>query len=392
MREALIDTQAITDNVRHLKHLAGVPEFIAVVKADGYGHGAVRAAQAAVRGGATRIGVADIQEALSLVRAGVCDVPVLAWLHQPEQRFEDAVRAGIEIGVSSHPQLEAAATAAGDGSRARVHIKLETGLGRGGASPADWPSLFTRAREHQVAGRIQVVGLFSHLSGASRHDDLAQVEQFEQGIDIALLTQLDPPLLHLAATAATISLPEARFNTVRVGIGIYGLSPFSDRSSHDLGLRPAMTLRAPVAAVRRVQAGQGVSYDYTYRAPKETTLALIPLGYADGIPRQASGVGRVAINGHSYRTAGRIAMDQFVIDIGDNPVEVGDIATIFGDAREGVPSVDDWAAAANTINYDILVKIGARVTRSTSLAKTVVEEIVPTHVATAPSVTAKCSR
>jgi alanine racemase len=363
VREALIDTSAIAENVRHLKRTAGVAEFIAVVKADGYGHGAERAARAAIAGGATRIGTADLDEALTLIHAGITEVPLLAWLHTSTEGFEEAAAAGIEIGVSSLKQLDAAASAARNGRPVAVHIKLETGLGRGGAAPDTWPVLFAQARRQQDDGRIHVVGLFSHLSGASQSDDLEQVRVFEHAIQLARQARLNPPLLHLAATAATISLPEARFTAVRVGVGIYGLSPFSDRTSADLGIRPAMTLRAPVVAVRRVGPGHGVSYDHTYRTSGETTLALVSLGYADGIPRQASGRGPAVLNNLHYTVAGRVAMDQFVIDVGDDPVQVGDAVTLFGNPALGLPSADAWAEVAGTINYEIVTRIGARVRR-----------------------------
>ncbi|MGP6176273.1 alanine racemase [Microbacterium sp. A196] len=362
MREAIIDTSAIIANVRHLMQIAGTAEFIAVVKADGYGHGALRAARAAVAGGATRIGTADLGEALALAGHGL-EVPLLAWLHPPGRSFEDAAAASIEIGISSHQQMEASASAATGRRPTGIHLKLETGLGRGGAAPAEWPALFARAKQLENTGLVRVLGLFSHLSGTSPDDDLEQVRVFQQGIDLAHLAGLDPPLLHIAATAATISLPEARFNAVRVGLGIYGLSPFAGTPSVELDLYPAMTLRAPVSAVRRVPAGQGVSYGYDYRTTRATTLALVPLGYADGIFRHASGRVPVLVGGRRYRVAGRIAMDQFVIDVGDDPVDVGDPVTIFGDPASGAPSVAEWADAAGTINYEIVTRVGARVCR-----------------------------
>jgi len=350
MREAIINTNAITENVRCLKKLAGVTEFIAVAKADGYGHGAADTARAAIKGGATRIGTADLHEALALVRQGITGVPLVAWLHPPKTSFEDAAAAGIEIGISNHEQLEAAA-AAREAVPTSVHIKLETGLGRGGAASETWPGLLTRAWELQELGRVRVVGLFSHLSGTSREDDLEQLSRFENAIDIAHRARLDPPLLHLAATAATISLPETRFNAVRVGLGIYGLSPLTCHSSADLGLRPAMTLRAEIAAIRRVGVGQGVSYDYTYRTRRPATLALVPLGYADGIPRQASSAGHVTLNGRRYQVAGRVAMDQFVIDVGDDPVSVG--GSPLRDSKRSRPSSGGPSGSASSLRSSL---------------------------------------
>ena len=187
---------------------------------------------------------------------------------------------------------------------------------------------------------------------------------FERGVALAASFGVTPDLLHLAATAAALRVPEARFTMVRLGIGIYGLSPFADATASDLGLTPAMTLRGRVAAVQRVRAGSGVSYGYDYRVPSDTTLALVPLGYADGVPRLASNGGRVRIGDETFSVSGRVAMDQFMVDIGDNRVAVGDEVVLFGDPLVGVPSADEWAAAAKTINYEIVTRIGSRVRRS----------------------------
>lgn len=360
-REATINTDAMTHNIRHLKGVVGVEHIVAVVKADGYGHGAVQAAHAAIAGGADWLGTADLTEAVALRDAGIT-APVLCWLHGPDTDFTPAGPVGIDIGVSSLEQLERAADAAGD-VPLQVHLKLDTGLSRNGLDAADWSRAFARAVELEQLGRIHVRGIFSHLSNASDDDDRAAAAEFADGVRAAQEHGLAPDLIHLAATAAAIRLPETRFNTVRIGIGLYGLSPFDDADAADLGLIPAMTLRAAVAAVRRVPAGKGVSYSYTYRAPGDTTLALVPLGYADGIPRQASNAGRVAIGGHQHEVAGRIAMDQFVVAVGDSAVAAGDDVVVFGDPTTGVPSATDWANAAGTINYEIVTRIGARVQR-----------------------------
>lgn len=361
MRETLIDTAAITENVRHLRRLTD-SEVIAVVKADGYGHGAVRSAIAALAGGATRLGVADVSEAIALRRAGI-DAPVLAWLHAPGASFVEAAGLGIELGISSFDQLVAAASAATADRAVGVHLKVETGLGRNGIAPADAPVVFAEAARLERIGKLRVVGIFSHLSNTSADDDRAALSRFQEALALAARLGLTPPLTHIAASHAAIDLPEARLGCVRIGIGMYGLSPFADRSSADLGLRPAMTLRAAVAAVRRVPAGQGVSYGYTHRTDADTTLALVPLGYADGVPRAASGSGAVRIGGETFPVAGRIAMDQFVVDVGDHPIAVGDEALLFGDPTLGAPPVEAWADAANTINYEIVTRIGPRAVR-----------------------------
>jgi alanine racemase len=361
MREATIDVGAIEANVRHLRRLVGV-EVIAVVKADGYGHGAARSAAAALAGGATRLGVADVAEGLALRRAGI-DAPILAWLHAPGASFGQAVESGIEIGVSSYDQLQAAAAGATFDRPAAVQLKLETGLGRNGIAPQDYRVVFAEAARLERIGKLRVVGVFSHLSNASAEEDRAALRLFEDGLAAAAGLGLAPRIRHLAATQAALSLPETRLNAVRLGIGIYGLSPFPGRTSADLGLRPAMTLRAAVAAVRRVPAGHGVSYGYDYRTSTESTLALVPLGYGDGVPRQASGAGPVVIGGRAFRVSGRIAMDQLVVDVGDHPVAVGDEAVLFGDPTLGAPPASAWADAAGTIDYEIVTRVGPRVPR-----------------------------
>ena len=218
-----------------------------------------------------------------------------------------------------------------------MHLKVETGLGRNGLAPAEQRVVFAEAARLERLGKLRVVGIFSHLSNTSEADDRAALARFEDALVAAASLGLAPPLRHLAASHAAIALPEARFGCVRLGISMYGLSPFDDRTSADLGLRPAMTLRGAVAAVRRVPAGQGVSYGYRHRTQAETTLALVPLGYADGVPRGASGAGPVRIGGRTFTVAGRIAMDQFVVDVGDHPVAVGDEVVLFGDPTLGAP-------------------------------------------------------
>lgn len=369
-REAVVDLGAITRNVEHLRSSIGTPHTMAVVKANGYGHGAIESARAALAGGADWLGVADIDEALALRAAGI-DAPVLAWLHDPDADFAPALAAGIDIGVSSLQQLEAVADAAArlsagrrDALQASVQLKLETGLSRNGASEPEWRALFERARELEQAGGLTVRGIFSHLANTSPEEDALAADRFDRGVAAARAAGLTPQLLHLAASAAALRLPRARYSMVRLGISIYGLSPFDDCTSAELGLTPAMTLRGRVAAVRRVPANSGVSYGYTYRTSEETTLVLVPLGYADGVPRAASNAAPVTINGVRAQVSGRIAMDQFVVDVRDSRVEVGNEAVLFGDPGTGAPSADDWARAAGTINYEVVTRIGPRVPRT----------------------------
>lgn len=360
MRQARVDLGAIAGNIGVLKAAVRTPLTMVVVKSNAYGHGAVPVARTAVDSGADWLGTASIEEAVELRAAGI-GAPILAWLHDPGASFHAAIAAGIDLGVSYPDQLERVAATPG---RARVQLKVDTGLGRNGSAPDEWERLFAAASAHQSAGRIEVTGLWSHLANAGEAADLDQVAEFERAIALAHEAGLDPELLHLAATAGALRVPAARFGMVRLGIGAYGLSPFDDASSADLGLRPAMELSAVVASVKRMPAGTGVSYGHDYRAGASSTLALVPLGYADGVPRHASGRGTVSIGGTIHTIAGRVAMDQFVVDVGDTGVRVGDRAVLFGDPATGVPSAEDWAAAAGTINYEIVTRIGARVERT----------------------------
>ena len=364
-REAVIDLAAIRHNMAHLRQLVGTPHAMAVVKANAYGHGAVPVARAALAGGADWLGVADIDEALALRDAGI-DAPILAWLHDPDADFSAAIGDDVTVGLSSARQLQQVADAAAElGRAASVHLKLETGLSRNGVHENDWAEVFVLAAALERVGLLRVDGVMSHLANASAFEDQQALECFERGVAAARAAGLTPTLVHLASSAAALRMPAARFSMVRLGITLYGLSPFDDAASADLGLIPAMTLRGRVALVRRVNAGAGVSYDYLWRAPHDSTLVLVPLGYADGIPRQASGAALVHIHGENYPLVGRVAMDQFVVNLGaDNPgVAVGDEVVLFGDPTTGAPSATDWANAAGTINYEIVTRIGHRVTR-----------------------------
>ncbi len=361
-REARIDLGALAANLAVLRRLVAPSLVMGVVKADGYGHGAELVARALSEAGAEWLGVADIEEGLALRRAGIV-TPMLAWLHGPDADFAPAVAAGIDLGISSLDQLERAAAASGGLGRAMVHLKVDSGLSRNGIAPAERGAVLARAAALQAGGRIHVRGIFSHLSNTSAADDDRQREVFDQAVAEAHAAGLSPELRHLAATQAAVERPGLRFELVRIGIGLYGLPAAESMDAAAIGLRPVMQLSAAVAAVRRVPAGTRVSYGYTHRTEHETTLALIPLGYADGVPRAASGRGMVAINGRSCPVVGRIAMDQFVVDVGEGRVAVGDRAVLWGDPADAVPSAQSWAAAAGTIGYEIVTRVGPRVPR-----------------------------
>lgn len=359
MREALVDVAAIAANVESIRaQVDGHPAMV-IVKANGYGHGAVPAARAALDAGAAWLGVVDLDEALTLRSAGIT-APLLAWIHDPAANFALAVESGIDLGVNYAEQLERVAATPGVPV---VQFKVDTGLGRNGLAEQEWEPVFARAAELERLGRIRVRGIFSHLANAGAENDARQLALFEAALGVARAAGLSPELVHLTATGGALELPGARFDLVRIGIGAYGLTPFEQGEQLPVSLRPAMQLSGSIVSVKRVSAGSGVSYGHTYVTAAETTLALVPLGYADGIPRHASNAGPVSINGVTYRVCGRIAMDQFVVDVGDAVVIPGDRAVLFGDPATGVPSADDWAAAAGTINYEIVTRIGPRVTR-----------------------------
>ena len=365
---AEVDLDAIRNNVAELRQRAGAADVMAVVKADGYGHGMLPSAKAAVEAGASWLGVAFIDEALELRAAGV-DVPILAWLLDEQADVASAVAADVDLSVSAEWSLAAVAAAAqASGRVARIHLKADTGLARGGASGADWPALVEAAAKQQADGLVDVVGIWSHLAHADapQHPTIdRQRSLFVQAINVAARAGLQPQVRHLANSAATLVLPQTHFDLVRPGIAVYGLSPGPDvGTAAELGLRPAMRLRARVALVKKVEAGQGVSYGHRYTTTAPTTLALVPVGYADGIPRHATNVGPVQINGKRYLVSGTVCMDQFVVDVGDNAVSVGDDVVLFGPGDNGEPTADDWAAAIGTINYEVVTRIGPRVPRS----------------------------
>lgn len=361
--EAVVELGAIRDNVALMK--AGTPaELMAVVKADGYGHGLLPSARAALAGGATWLGTAIVDEAVALRAAGIT-VPILSWLWTPGEgdTIRRALDADVDLSVSNQWQLDIVLAAARErGMTARVHFKIDTGLSRNGCYVDDWPDLVAAAAKAQAAGEIAAVGIWSHFAYADApgHPTIAkQVVAFRDALEVAARAGVEPQLRHLANSAATLTLPEAHFDLVRPGIAVYGLSPVAET----YGLTPAMTLRAAAAGVKRVRAGEGVSYGHEYTTTRETTLVLVPLGYADGVPRHAGNVGPVWVNGERFTIAGRVCMDQIVIDVGDLDVAPGDPVVLFGPGRDGEPTAQDWADAIGTIHYEIVTRVGPRVAR-----------------------------
>ncbi|MEO9139896.1 MAG: alanine racemase [Jatrophihabitans sp.] len=362
--EAVVDLSAISANVATMKSATSA-ELMAVVKADGYGHGLVPAARAALAGGATWLGTAIIDEALALRAAGI-DAPILSWLWTPDdaETVTRAIEAGIDVSVSSQWQLDAVRSGVRtSGSTARIHLKIDTGLSRNGAYVDDWPDLVATTATAQAAGEVEVIGIWSHFAYADEpgHPTIArQIDALTDAVAVAARAGVEPPLKHLANSAATLTLPAAHFDLVRPGIAVYGLPPVPG----DFGLTPAMTLRAGAALIKRVRAGEGVSYGHEYVTDRETTLVLVPLGYADGVPRHASRIGPVWINGERFTVAGRVCMDQIIVDVGDLAVAPGDEVVLFGPGGRGEPTAQDWADAAGTIHYEIVTRVGPRVRRT----------------------------
>jgi alanine racemase len=365
--QARVDLDAIRANVRSLRAAAGSAAVMAVVKADGYGHGMLPVARAALSAGASWLGVAVLEEALR-VRATGLDCRVFCWLAAPGEDFAAAIAVDVDLSASAPWAVDQiAAGARSVGRTARVHLKVDSGLGRGGATAAEWSKLVEVAAKEQAAGTIEVVGVWSHLACADepeRPQNAAQVAAFSAAVEVAERAGLRPEVRHLANSAGTVGIPATHFDLVRPGIAVYGCSPSpSVGDSASFGLRPAMTLVARLAHVKRVPAGHGVSYGHTYVTERQTTLGLVPIGYADGIPRAAGNRGPLWAAGARRRIAGRVCMDQFVVDLGDDPASVGDEVVLFGTGEAGEPTAQEWAEDIGTISYEIVTRIGERIPR-----------------------------
>ncbi|WP_443062604.1 alanine racemase [Streptomyces sp. NBC_00390] len=364
---AEIDLAALRANVRVLRDRAPHAALMAVVKSDAYGHGMVPCARAALQAGATWLGTATPHEALTLRAAGITS-RIMCWLWTPGDPWREGIEADLDMSVSALWALTEVTAAARDAGRpARIQLKADTGLGRNGCQPADWPELVAAARSAEDAGLVRVTGLWSHFACADEpgHPSIAaQLNVFRDMVTYAEKAGIEPEVRHIANSPATLTLPDAHFDLVRTGIAMYGVSPSPELGTPaDFGLRPVMTLAASVALVKRVPAGHGVSYGHHYVTSDETTLGLIPIGYADGVPRHASGRGPVLVGGSWRRVAGRVAMDQFVVDLGGQQVPEGSEAVLFGPGDRGEPTAEDWAQAADTIGYEIVTRIGTRIPR-----------------------------
>jgi alanine racemase len=365
--EALIDLPAITGNVAELRRRIPGPQLMAVVKADGYGHGMIPAARAALDGGAEWLGVVHVHEALALRRAGIT-ARVLCLTGVPGAAHLEAVLEGIDLAVDSVPLLTEIAAAAGKGSRpARVHLKADTGMARGGATAAEWPALVAAARAAEAAGQVVIVGIWSHLACADLpgHPSIAaQVDRFTEAVAVAEAAGARPEVRHLANTAAAITRPDTWFDLVRPGGAVYGLATLPRGAPG--WLRPAMTLRTWLVLAKQVPDGTPVSYGHRYTTTGESTLGLIPLGYAEGIPRHASGAVPLLARGRRRVIAGTVCMDLSVLDFGPEPAQAGDEVVLFGPGDHGEPTAQEWADALGTVSYEIVTNVAGRVARTYS--------------------------
>jgi alanine racemase len=365
--EAVVDLGAIAHNVRILREHAGSAQVMAVVKADGYGHGATAVARTALAAGVAELGVATISEALALRTDGIT-APVLAWLHTPGTDFDTALDADVGIGITSLRQIDdLLAAVARTGRTAEVTIKVDTGLNRNGVGMAEYPAVLAALARAVADDAIRVRGIMSHLASGDEPDhplnDL-QAQRFTAMLAEARSRGVDFEVAHLSNSPSTMTRPDLGFDMVRPGIAVYGLSPIPERG--DLGLRPAMTLKCAVAMVKSVRAGEGVSYGHTWTAAVDTTVALLPIGYADGVYRTLSGRLAVLINGRSYDSVGRICMDQFMVNLGpgDAGVAEGDEAILFGPGTSGESTAQNWADLLGTIHYEVVTSPRGRVLRT----------------------------
>ncbi|MCF2706894.1 alanine racemase [Arcanobacterium haemolyticum] len=362
-----IDLDAVGHNISTIRSGIDGQKIMAIVKADAYGHGILHVARAALRAGADFLGVAQLGEALHLRRLIGPKPRILTWIYAPGAPLDEAITNDIDVAVGAFWALDDLAAAARKlGRTARVHLKVDTGMARGGFNLSDVPEAARRARALEKDSLLRVVGLFSHLARADEPEadtTNIQIGRFEQARTDAAHAGLDIELHHLAASAGALWHPRSRFDMVRPGIVLYGLSPNpAIATASELGLRAAMTLSADIIVVRDVPEGTGVSYGHTATTTAPAHLGVVPLGYGDGIDRAASNKAPLVINGERTQILGRVCMDQFVVEL-PAQAESGNRAWLFGDASAGLPTADDWAEAVGTIGWEIVTRLGSRVPR-----------------------------
>jgi alanine racemase len=363
---AEIDSSAIEHNVRTLAQdvtSAWPVQVWAVVKANGYGHGAVTAARAALAGGASGLCVALVQEGVELRRAGV-EAPILVLSEQPHEDLPAVVQHGLRLTVYRTEYIAALEAIGATG--VPVHLKIDTGMHRVGARPADAVAI---ADAVSASSAVWLEGVFTHLAVADEPEHphtKFQLDAFDTVLDHLSATGHRPLLVHAANSAGAIVHPRARFSMVRPGIAIYGISPGAevDAMVRELGLRPALSLHARVSMVQRLAAGERISYGLRHTFERATNVATVPIGYADGVPRRLwNHGGSVLIGGVRRPIVGVVTMDQLMVDCGDHDVHVGDEVVLLGAQGDERITATEWADGLGTIGYEVVCGISARVER-----------------------------
>ena len=364
---AEINLSAITQNFKSIKSRT-TADVLAVVKADAYGHGLIPVSKALEEAGADWFGTALLEEAINLRKAGILK-PIISWLTPLGEDFKSAIDLDIDLGIPSIDLLDEVIKAASlTGKTARIHLEIDTGMSRGGVL-SEWDQLIKSVLAGVNLKQLKVIGIWSHFARADEPDELMNQEQlslFEQKVNQAKAAGIDAQFIHIANSAALFTNKSAHKNIIRSGIALFGLSPdiktIGDSSS--LGLKPAMKLKAKLNLVKEVKAGSSVGYGGTALIKSDTKLGVVALGYADGIPRSTNNLAGVFVDKKRAPIIGRVSMDQFVVDLGiTSTAKTGDEVIVFGDGSSGEYTVDEWAKAANTINYEIITRIGPRVPR-----------------------------
>ena len=363
MIELIIDHAALAHNIGVVRSMGDAP-VLAVMKAHGFNHGIREVAATAKAAGVEWLGVATVDEALELRDAGIDDMPVLAWLVDPWSRIRDALDADITLSAPNLETLDAiAALAAQQGRTPDVHLQLDTGMARGGVDQRDWSHVFEVARDHETHGRLHIAAIWSHLAKAADPSESAvsaQVDLLQRGIDLAVAHGLNPELSHLANSAGSLAHPSTHRSLVRAGAALYGIQPV--RGEY-YPLRATVRMLSRVTQLHRVAAGTGVGYDHAFVTDRDTTLAVVPAGYADGVARSLSGRADVVIRQTRHPIVGIVSMDQIVVDVGDDPVALGDEVVLLGDPRRGEPDLAEWAEITQTVPQEVLTGFGTRVAR-----------------------------
>ncbi|MGQ0826091.1 MAG: alanine racemase [Actinomycetota bacterium] len=362
---AEVDLGAIRANVRALRAHTPTAEFLAVVKADGYGHGAVPVSWAALDAGASCLGIALVEEGVRLREAGI-DAPLLVLSEPVADSADTVVQQRLTPVVYTGSAIEALAKAAASskaGAPLPVHLKIDTGMHRVGCRPAEATELARQIDQHP---ELRLAGTLTHLAVADEPDNpytARQLDQFARVCADLRGAGIDPGVVHACNTAGTIAFPSAHRDLVRVGIGLYGIAPATALAAV-VELQPALAVKARVSYVKSIPAGARVSYGLRYETSRATRLATVPVGYADGVPRSLGHRGgEVLVHGRRCAIAGTVTMDQLMVDVGDLPVQVGDEVVLLGRQGEHEVRAEEWAALVGTIAYEIVCGIGPRVPR-----------------------------